>query len=228
MLAFAQSQNLLPAPLSPSLGLTTLVVLSAALYAAALAFGAQILARATAATLRAKDDRYQLLASQMTDVVARHGRNGAILFVSPAAASMFRAPVGDLLGGGLLARVHAADRPAYLAALADASEFGHERLVELRILRETNAAQLAEIVWIEMRCRKLDRVAHPQRRPEVVAIMRDITLQKEQAAIIESLRAVVDEATAAGNVLLSFVSREQLQKNQPVAVRTDARVKSSA
>ena len=34
----------------------------------------------------------------MTDVITRHGRNGTVLFVSPAAEPLFGAKVQDLLG----------------------------------------------------------------------------------------------------------------------------------
>lgn len=226
-LIVAQTQHLLPTPPSASAGLTVVGLLSAALYAAALAFGAQVLAGATDDAMRAKDDRYQLLSRQMSDSVTRHGRNGAILYASPATAALFKASIGDLLGGGLLDRIHAADRQSYLATLADASEFGHERSVELRILRETSAARLSEVAWVEMRCERLGTMQPPS-RPEVVAVMRDITLQKQQAAVIESLRAAIDEANAASCGLLSLLGREQAQKIRPIAAGTDTKVRSSA
>ena len=69
------------------------------------------------ALLYVEEDRYRLLARNMTDVITRHGRNGAVQFVSPAAEPLFGAPVGELLGHGLFDRVHVADRPAYLTAL---------------------------------------------------------------------------------------------------------------
>ena len=53
----------------------------------------------------------------MTDVITRHGRNGAVLFVSPAAETLFGVPAHELLGHGLFDRVHVADRPAYLRPL---------------------------------------------------------------------------------------------------------------
>ena len=57
----------------------------------------------------------------MTDVITRHGRNGAVLFVSPAAETLFGAKVSELHGHHLFDRVHVTDRPAYLTALADAA-----------------------------------------------------------------------------------------------------------
>ena len=98
--------------------LAALGIISAALYATGLALGAESLARTSFWLLYAEEDRYRLLARNMTDVITRHGRNGAVLFVSPAAEPLFGATVRDLLGHGLFDRVHVADRPAYLTALA--------------------------------------------------------------------------------------------------------------
>ncbi len=39
--------------------------------------------------LKAEEDRYRLLARNMTDVITRHRRNGAVRFVSPAAEPLF-------------------------------------------------------------------------------------------------------------------------------------------
>ena len=62
----------------------------------------------------------------MTDVITRHGRDGAVLFVSPAAQSLFGLRVAELHGQGLFDRVHVADRPAYLSALGDTAALGRE------------------------------------------------------------------------------------------------------
>jgi two-component system, cell cycle sensor histidine kinase DivJ len=105
----------------------------------------------------AGDDGYRLLARNITDVITRHGRNGALLFVSPAAEPLFGAKVQDLLGQGLLDRVHVADRPAYLKALADSAAPGGSRSVEFRIRRDlATPAEGIEFVWIEMRAHALE------------------------------------------------------------------------
>ncbi len=116
--------------------LAALGIISAALYATGLALGAESLARTSFWLLYAEEDRYRLLARNMTDVITRHGRNGTVLFVSPAAEPLFGAAVRDLLGHGLFDRVHVADRPAYLTALADAAARGEGRSVEFRVRRD--------------------------------------------------------------------------------------------
>ncbi|RYE41677.1 MAG: PAS domain-containing sensor histidine kinase, partial [Hyphomicrobiales bacterium] len=78
-------------------------------YSAALAFLVQRLGHTSRGLLNAEESRYRLLARNMSDVISRHRRNGAIEFISPAAASVFGAPVGELSGHGLFDRVHVAE-----------------------------------------------------------------------------------------------------------------------
>ena len=118
-------------------------VASATLYAAGLAFGAELLARTSVSLLYVEEDRYRLLARNMSDVISRHRRNGAVQFISPAAEAMLGTPVARLLGHGLFDRVHVADRPAYLTALSDAARGGEARSVEFRLRRECRAAASA-------------------------------------------------------------------------------------
>src|SRR5262249_51866332 len=143
--AFLESQGLHPAVQPAASPVAALGLMSAALYAAALACGVHLLSDANARALREEENRYRLLSGQMSAAFPRHGRNGSILYISPAAAPIFGTSVSDLLGGGLLGRVHPADRVAYCSVLADAAEFGHQRTLEFRILRETNAKEVAQM-----------------------------------------------------------------------------------
>ena len=93
-------------------------IASGTLYAAGLAFSADSLARTGASLLNVEEGRYRLLARNMSDVISRHRRNGAVQFISPAAETLLGVPVSGLQGHGLFDRVHVADRPAYLTALA--------------------------------------------------------------------------------------------------------------
>ena len=78
LLVLMSELGLLPAP-DPGgyAALATLGVVSAALYAAGLALGAEALTRISFWLLYAEEDRYRLLARNMTDVITRHGRDGA-------------------------------------------------------------------------------------------------------------------------------------------------------
>ncbi|MDR3422715.1 MAG: PAS domain-containing sensor histidine kinase [Xanthobacteraceae bacterium] len=211
LLVLVSELELLPAPaLGGYAGLATLGVVSAALYATGLALGTEALTRVSFWLLYAEEDRYRLLARNMTDVITRHRRDGAVLFVSPAAHSLFGCGVSELRGQGLFGRVHVADRPAYLTALGDAAALSESRSVEFRVRRECFDAEgrpAARFVWIEMRCRPLEQVGAHDRR-EVVAVLRDLTERKRQEQALEDARAEAERADARKSRFLATMSHE--------------------
>jgi two-component system, cell cycle sensor histidine kinase DivJ len=206
--------NLLPAPsLDSYAALAALGIVSAVLYAAGLALGAEALARASFWLLYAEEDRYRMLARNMTDVIVRHGRDGAALFISPAGEGLFGAGIAGLLGHGLFDRVHVADRPAYLTALGDMAALAEGRSVEFRVRRDSvdaNGGATTEFVWIEMRCRPLEQagIAGEADRCEVVAVLRDVTERKRQEQALEDARAEAERANAAKTRFLATMSHE--------------------
>ncbi len=190
---------------------TALGIISAALYATGLALGAEQLARTSFWLLYAEADRYRLLARNMTDVITRHGRNGAVNFVSPAVESLFGVRASDLMGHGLFDRVHVADRPAYLTALADAARDGDDRSVEFRIRRDgVGESRGQQYVWVEMRCRPLDRAAKIafEANREVVAVLRDVSERKIQEQALQIARAKSERANTAKGRFLATMSHE--------------------
>ncbi|SDS59195.1 ATP-binding protein [Bradyrhizobium canariense] len=210
--------DMLPAPhLSASLrGICTAFgAVSATLYAAGLAFGAESLARTSVSLLYVEEDRYRLLARNMSDVISRHHRNGAVQFISPVAETMLGAPVPRLLGHGLFDRVHVADRPAYLTALSDAARGGEERSVEFRLRRdaprggERSQNHSADFIWVEMRCRPLERTSETtSSESEVVAVMRDVTDRKIQEQALDLARTAAEQADASKSRFLATMSHE--------------------
>ncbi|MGY4625898.1 PAS domain-containing sensor histidine kinase [Bradyrhizobium sp. USDA 4486] len=190
-------------------------VASATLYAAGLAFGAESLARTSVALLSREEERYRLLARNMSDVISRHRRNGAVQFISPAVEAMLGMPVAQLLGHGLFDRVHVADRPAYLTALSDAAR-GEVRSVEFRLRREPDAAERGQgnyqvdFIWVEMRCRPLDQdmSGDVAREAEVVGVMRDVTDRKLSEQALDQARSAAEAADAAKTRFLATMSHE--------------------
>src|SRR5262245_5059871 len=226
-LAHLQTGGLLPASQTAEADrtfFTGLGILSCALYATAVAVRAGSVMQIGSRLLSVGDARYHLLARNMTDVITRHGRNGAVLFASPAAESLFAVPPRDLIGHGLFDRVHVADRPAYLTALSEAAMSEDARSVEFRVRRDP-ADQVGQprphFIWVEMRCRPLDQ-SGPQaagnagdareRRDddgrEVVAVMRDITDRKAQEQAVEDARREAERANAAKSRFLATVTHE--------------------
>ncbi len=187
-------------------------VASATLYATGLAFGAESLARTSVGLLSIEESRYRLLALNMSDVISRHSRNGAVQFISPAAETMLGSPTAQLLGHGLFDRVHVADRPAYLTALSEAARGGEARSVEFRLKRDgaRNPSSPVDFIWVEMRCRPLDQStsATGTGEAEVVAVMRDITERKVQEQALDLARSAAEAADAAKTRFLATMSHE--------------------
>jgi two-component system, cell cycle sensor histidine kinase DivJ len=195
--------------------LTAFGVASATLYAAGLAFGAELLARTSASLLFVEEERYRLLAQNMSDVISRHHRNGAVEFISSAAETMLGLPVSRLIGHGLFDRVHVADRPAYLTALSDAARGGEARSVEFRLKRDVSRGgdrlgNQADFIWVEMRCRPLEPVTGTPISSEtgVVAVMRDVTDRKNQEQALDQARAAAEQADASKTRFLATMSHE--------------------
>jgi cell cycle sensor histidine kinase DivJ len=191
-------------------------VASATLYAAGLAFGAESLARTSVSLLYVEEDRYRLLAKNMSDVISRHRRNGAVQFISPAVETMLGTPVAPLMGHGLFDRVHVADRPAYLTALSDAARGGEARSVEFRLRRENlrggerGQTHPVDFIWVEMRCRPLEQAVQTTApaESEVVAVMRDVTDRKIQEQALDLARTAAEQADASKSRFLATMSHE--------------------
>jgi cell cycle sensor histidine kinase DivJ len=207
LLAIQQLGMTPPSALAGHAELAALGIISAALYATGLALGTESLARKSFGLLGAEEDRYRLLARNMTDVITRHGRNGAVSFVSPAAQTLFGTGLEKLKGHGLFDLVHVADRPAYLSALADAAQ-GKQQSVEFRVKRLLGDGETGvEFVWVEMRCRPLGETGAAADR-EVVAVMRDISDRKAQEQALDDARAESEGASAAKTRFLATMSHE--------------------
>jgi len=191
-------------------GLMAAGIISATLYAAVLAFGAESLSRTGVGLLNSEEDRYRLLARNMSDVISRHGDNGDVQFISPAAELLLGTPVSRLHGHGLFDRVHVADRPAYLTALSDAAKGRQPRSVEFRVRRDATRGRSgpAGFLWVEMRCRPLEPPASAGSGCGVVAVMRDITERKLQQEALDLARTAAEQADAAKSNFLATMSHE--------------------
>jgi cell cycle sensor histidine kinase DivJ len=203
--------SLLPAvPTGVSMRTTLMAfgALSATLYAAGLAFASDSLARIGVDLLTREEERYRLLTRNMSDVISRHGRNGAVQFISPAVEALLGVPAARLHGHGLFERVHVADRPAYLTALSDAGRGGEACSVEFRVRRGEGSQ--ADFIWVEMRCRPLEAASRPATsgEAEVVAVMRDVTDRKVQEQALELARGAAERADAAKTRFLATMSHE--------------------
>lgn len=178
----------------------------AMVYAILLALSATHVGESGEAAKSVGERRYRLLAEHMTDLITRHGRNGAVTFASPAAERLAGVMPYALHGHGLFDRVHVADRPAYLTALSSAAVRGEETSVEFRLKRAGEDQRADSYEWVEMRCRPLS--ASGSDDGQVVSVLRDITERKSHEAEVERARAEADRANEAKSRFLANVSHE--------------------
>ena len=178
--------------------LAALGIISASLYATGLALGAESLARTSFWLLYAEEDRYRLLARNMTDVITRHAKNGTVQFVSPAAEPLFGAKVKDLLGFDLFS----ACRSRIVRPISTRSPIGFAGRKPIgRIPRAPgNIGCSIRAIRLGSVCAAAlvhQAVVDRAGEREVVAVMRDITKRKEQEAALEEARAEAERANAA-------------------------------
>jgi cell cycle sensor histidine kinase DivJ len=188
--------------------LTALTVILVSLYAAVFALGVEWIARKVTQLLEAGKDRYRLLAENTTEAVVRFTQSGSVRFASPAAETLFGVHVSNLAGNGLFDRVHVADRPAFLTALADVAEFAEERTLEFRIQRDVATHGPGQFVWIQMRGKPLDRPAPGNQNKVVIAVLRDVSERKAQREAIDSASLESERANAAKNHFIAATSHE--------------------
>jgi cell cycle sensor histidine kinase DivJ len=185
-----------------------LALLTAALYVGAIALGMGAFTRSGERVKRAGEARYHLLARHMSDVITRHGRNGVVTFISPAAERLVGAPAAALMGHNLFERVHVTDRPNFLAALIEASR-GHTTSVEYRLrhgpLNGAGNEAREAFIWVESRCHALDGAPESG---EVVAVTRDVSRRKLDADALEAARRDAERANDAKSRFLATVSHE--------------------
>ncbi|MGH6805288.1 MAG: PAS domain-containing protein, partial [Ensifer adhaerens] len=91
-----------------------LLAAAAILHVAAVAFGFLWRRDDEMREHRASGARAQLLLDHVGDLVTWHDATGAVVFANAASASLTGAEPRELIGRGLLERVHVADRPLFL------------------------------------------------------------------------------------------------------------------
>jgi cell cycle sensor histidine kinase DivJ len=176
----------------------------ALLYAGLLAARAGTMARGLAVSERDARDHLRRIADAASDVLMTVRRNGNVTFATDAAKTVFSVPGAALCGDGLFARIHVADRPAYLAALDDAAG-GADTTSELRIDRAGDDAA-PDYIWAEMRCRAMASAGGQS--PDIVASISRIEARKETEGRMRTAQEEAERANIAKGRFLASVSHE--------------------
>ena len=158
----------------------------------------------------ALEARERLVNEGFGDLVTRHDAQGAVIAAGPNAPAVLGVAGPWLEGRGLFERVHVADRPAYLTALADAgTPPGRAVSAVLRMrIGEIDTARPAAPAfgWFELRARGLPTDAGGDAR--VVCLLRDVTAERNQHDDIDRARRNAESANALKSRFLAMVSHE--------------------
>lgn len=200
-------------------GMAELVAFAApaALYAAAIAWAnreTQILGERLAAAGQA---RYQALADALGDLVIGCDRAGSVAFLSSVGAQAFGLTARDVAGRGFFERLHVQDRPAFLAAVAQAAA-GDKTVTTLARLRagarrggddlaDAQAFGAPVFAWAELRCRGAgaDRVGTTG---AVIVAARDVSAARRHEDELERMRAQAESESQWKDRFLANISHE--------------------
>jgi diguanylate cyclase (GGDEF)-like protein/PAS domain S-box-containing protein len=144
-------------------------------------------------TLAAKEADFRLLAEESSDMVTRIGFDGRLIYVSPSSARIVGWSPEQLTGTAALAGVNADDLPE-VNEIVSALRRGD--ITDARIAYRTRHRDTQE-VWIESTMR-VTRRSDTNEIDGVVAISRDVTLQKKAAQRLGAL-AILDGLTGLSN-----------------------------
>ncbi|MBV9705365.1 MAG: PAS domain-containing sensor histidine kinase [Methylobacteriaceae bacterium] len=194
-----------------SLATNALFAVPGIIYATALALAGQRLSDIRRQLERAGSERYRVLSDAVGDVMLRLDRFGGVMLAGRESQSMFGLAPHDLVGRGLFERIHVADRPAFLKAVADAATSSDAVTVTLRlrtsaIASERGAFDEPVFAWAEMRIRQSPLLAGGQ--GTIVAMARNVTTRKHHEQELEAARAEAERTNAWKDRFLANVSHE--------------------
>ncbi len=157
-----------------------------------------------------RETRNRVIAENTRELVTSHGRNGAVTFVSPAAEQLLGVSPVQLMGHSFFDRVHVADRPLFLTAIAETAATGQPMTVEYRLLygplgNAQHSPKPPSFIWVETHCRAAS--SEPNGR-QVIAATNDISQRKTNEIAVEQARIETQSAKEAKGRFLATVSHE--------------------
>ncbi|MBK9083385.1 MAG: PAS domain-containing sensor histidine kinase [Rhizobiales bacterium] len=200
-------------PIAISTGSLALFVAPAIVYTMTATLAGRLMQQQRHVIATAGDARYRMLAETIGDLVMRHDRAGAVVFASNGANDVFRFAPRDVSGRGFFERVHVADRPTYLNAIAQAAHSLETVTALLRVHTGSTPSAHGDFEepifsWAELRCRHADRSTQFDDGAMVVSIVRDVTASKRHEEELERMREDAERANLWKDRFLANVSHE--------------------
>ncbi len=191
-------------------GHSAIFLIASITYATALAYGIvayqERLSRSEALDL----EHYRAVYDAFGDLALHHDRNGGVEYVGQNCYALFGIPEEELTGRGLFERIHVADRPAFLKAIADAARSSDVVQATLRLRAPGPAAAQrpdALFRFVELRTQRYG-VEPSGGRGRVVTLLRDVTSAKLREEELQLLRTATEEANLWKDQFLANVSHE--------------------
>lgn len=150
------------------------------------------------------------LLDHVKDAMLHFDQSGNLLVTSKSCETLFGCPRYELAGGGIAERAHVLDRPLFMTAFSEAHIDGEERLIEVRMRRDTiSAAQVApEFVWVEVHLSPVRDHDKKEGPFGVIAVVRDISRRKRsEQEMLESQR-LAEKASLAKSQFLAVIGHE--------------------
>ncbi len=189
----------------------TIALLAGLVYAVQVALRVEWTGSTAQQLASVREERYRLVAENVSDVISLHTLRGDTVFVTPSIRRLLDMGVHEALDDGLFQRVHVIDRPAFLTALNDVVTQKTTTSLEVRARRgasKPGESGQPQYVWLEMRCRPLGYQPVGIGDAAVVTVIRDISRRKAQAEEVERAREEAEGASAAKTRFLANVSHE--------------------
>lgn len=137
--------------------------------------------------LSESEAQFRLLAENSTDMISKHARDGAFLYVSPACRALLDYTPEELTGTSVIPLIHPDDAPQLIELLATPAQNDITFTVDYRV-RHRNG----KYIWIETTARLfLDELSGQQ---EFQASSRNITERKEAQEQLQHAHADLQDA----------------------------------
>ncbi|HEX2906053.1 MAG TPA: PAS domain S-box protein [Phototrophicaceae bacterium] len=156
--------------------------------------------------LRASEERYRMMAENVTDMISRHTAAGVYTYVSPACRTLLGYEPAEIIGKSVYDFIHPDDVSAISQFHLSALEAVPAYRMTLRVLKKDGTC-----VWIEAVSRTLSEPVTGTR--EVIAISRDVSQRKLDEENIrqlnESLSQRAEELQTANRELETALGLER-------------------
>jgi two-component system, cell cycle sensor histidine kinase PleC len=153
-------------------------------------------------TIKEREAAYRFVAEEATDMIIRHGKDGAPVFVSPAVLSLLGCEPHAYLAETRYARVHADDLQMVQRVLREAHDGRRTATLTYR-MRHTQG----HYVWIETRVRFVFDAA-TDAHLGAISISRDITEHKNFEEALHAARERAEFASHTKSRFLANMSHE--------------------